>query len=121
MPTEVAAAESLKLQIMSISALHDLQAECPDIKKILSGDKPKNTSFDYVEIDGKSIFCEITSHPRPYVPYPLRQHLISSLHFDHLGIKSMIKRVAGEFYWPSLQNDVKLFGKTCNSIYLCLH
>ena len=115
MPTEVAAAESLKLQIMSISALHDLQAECPDIKKILSGDKPKNTSFDYVEIDGKSIFCEITSHPRPYVPYPLRQHLISSLHFDHLGIKSMIKRVAGEFYWPSLQNDVKLFGKTCNS------
>ena len=52
-------------------------------------------------------------NPRPYVPQPLRQQLMVGLHFDHLGIKSTLARVASEFYWPSLKHDVKRFVKCC--------
>ena len=40
---------------------------------------------------------------------------MTALHFDHLGIKSTTKRVAEDFYWPSLKGDVKLFVKKCNT------
>ena len=56
---QLAATETVQLQI-SLSALHELQQEDPEIKLILSGDKPKKTTFDYQEIDGKRIFCEMT-------------------------------------------------------------
>ena len=39
---------------------------------------------------------------------------MSGLHFDHKGIKVTLSRVAAEYYWPSLQSDVKKFVKCCN-------
>ena len=74
---------------------------------------PKNTQFRDVEIDGIKIFCEVSAkEPRPYIPEPLRHQLMSSLHsMDHIGWKPSLKRIAGEYYWPSVKNDVKVF---CN-------
>ena len=52
--------------------------------------------------------------PRPYVPLPLRDQVMTSLHaMDHLGWKSSVKRVANEYYWPTLKNDVKLYVQLC--------
>ena len=35
------------------------------------------------------------------------------MHWDHLGINPTTKRVAKDYYWPSLKADVKTFGKIC--------
>ena len=42
---EVSAAESIKMQLMSIEALQALQEECGEVRKIKSGDQPKFTKF----------------------------------------------------------------------------
>ena len=112
---QVAATESVKFQLLSVQLLAELQQKCPEIKLIKSGDKPKNSKFSEVEIDGAKLYCEISSDngPRPYVPEPLRSQLIQSLHFDHLGQKSTLKRVSSQYYWPSLKRDVTLFVKIC--------
>ena len=34
---------------------------------------------------------------------------------DLLGIKPTRKRVGGEYYWPTLKNDVKEFVKKCDT------
>ena len=85
--------------------------------KIKNGDKPKNTTFDIKEIDGRKVFCELSSEmPRPYIPSQLRQQVMLSLHsLDHLGIKASIKRIAAEFYWPALKHDVEDFCRKCNT------
>ena len=68
---EVAAAESVKLQLLSLKTLVDLQSSCPEISRIRKGDKPRNAIFEDRDIDGLSVFCEVTSSTRPYVPEPL--------------------------------------------------
>ena len=101
---------------MSIEALKALQEDCVEINKIRSGDRPKFTKFEDAEIDGTSLLCEVSSFkPRPYVPPELRSQVMTGLHFDHLGIKSTTKRVAEDFYWPSLKGDVENFVKNCNT------
>ena len=66
-------------------------------------------------IDNRSIFCEVTSKqgPRPYVPEPLRDQILHSLHFDHLGTKAMVKRVSNQYFWPTMKSDIQLFNKIC--------
>ena len=115
-PAELATAETVKLQVLSLRALADLQSDCPEIKKIRSGDMPKNTIFEDRVIDGQTLFCEITSSPRPYVPASIREEILTSQHkLDHIGIHPTTQRIAGEFYWPSLKNDVKAFIKKCDT------
>ena len=37
-----------------------------------------------------------------------------SLHnWDHLGIKATLRRIAGEYYWPAINSDVKSYVKCC--------
>ena len=108
---ELASSESVQFQLTSLSALQDLQSSCPEVKKIKSGDKPKSATFSMEQIDGHELLCEMSStNPRPFVPKPLRLDIMTSLHsMDHLGIKSTLARVASEYYWPSVNGDVKSF------------
>ena len=88
---ELAAAEEVQLQLMSLDTLVDLQANDPEVAKIREGDKPKGALFSQEVIEGRSLLCEVTTagRPRPYVPQALRQQTMSSLHnFDHKGIKT---------------------------------
>ena len=114
---EVAAvSEEVKFQLLSLETIADLQGNCDEIRLIKSGDKPKNTNFETRKMEDKEIFCEISSsEPRPYVPKELRNQIMYSLHFDHLGEKSTLARVSGQYYWPSLKHDVKKFVKCCDS------
>ena len=67
---EVAAAEEVRFQLLSLDTIADLQANCEEIKLIKSGDKPKNTTFGLTTIDGREIFCELSSSkPRPSLTY----------------------------------------------------
>ena len=45
----------------------------------------------------------------------MREQIIRGLHFDHLGVKSTQKRVANQYYWPSMKTDIKLFVNKCDS------
>ena len=108
--------EEVQFQLVSLDTLLDLQSEDPEIKLINSGDQPKNTSFKQETIEGRSLLCEVSSNsgPRPYVPQPLREQILRSLHnVDHKGIEVTKSRVSGEFYWPSLKSDVKNYVKKC--------
>ena len=67
-PLEIAAAETIKLQIASLPALAELQKKCQEIERIKKGDQPRATKFELVKIDNLDIFCEVTSGIRPYVP-----------------------------------------------------
>ena len=110
------AAEEVQFQVASLSALADLQESCDEIKLIKSGDKPKQTSFDTVYINGHKIFCEVTSRNRPYEPREMRMQILHSLHqMDHLGEKATVDRVAFEYYWPSMKQDIKNFVKKCDT------
>ena len=85
---------------------------------INKGDKPKNTSFKKIKFDEIELVCEVSSEsnkPRPYVPLEAREEAIKSLHFDHLGIDPTTKRIANQYYWPTLKADVKLHVKTCDT------
>ena len=116
-PPEVATTETVKMQVMTLDVILDLQQQCPEIKLIKSGDKPKMTSFQNIEFDGKSLFCEVSSsQARPYIPKGAREQIMTSLHcLDHIGIGASTKRIAGEYYWPSIKQDIKNFVKKCNS------
>ena len=112
----MAAAESIRFQPLSVHFIRDLQNDCPDIKKIKSGDKPKNTTFGTRNFDGLPLFCEVSSEegPRPYVPALLREQITNSLHsLDHLAIKATIRRVGEKYYWPSMKKDIEEFVKCC--------
>ena len=113
-PAEVATTETVSFQVLTLSALHDLQKNCKEIKLIKSGDQPKNTKFEMTTINDLEIFCEVSSRQaRPYVPVDLRPQVISSLHsMDHLGEKATLVRVSSEFYWPSLKKDVETYVKS---------
>ena len=114
-PIEVAGTEDISLQVTTVKALQELQENCPEIKLIKSGDQPKSASFKNVNIDGTDLFCEVSGKKaRPYVPKPLRDTITTSLHsIDHLGFKPSLKRIAGEYYWPSIKGDIKTYVKTC--------
>ena len=115
-PLELAMAETVRFQVFTVNALEELQKKCPEIKRILNGDQPKQTVFGYADFGGIKLFCEKTARPRPYVPLELRQEVIKNLHsVGHPGIKTSIKRVAEEYYWPSIKHDITNFCKMCVS------
>ena len=64
-PIELASAETVQFQVTTLPVLHELQQSCPEIKLILGGDKPKNTTFGYEDIDGFKIFCKKSHRLRP--------------------------------------------------------
>ena len=59
--SQVAAAEAVKMQLIQLPIIADLQANCPDVEKIKNGDQPKNTTFRLQDIDGYKIRCEMSS------------------------------------------------------------
>ena len=115
--SEVASAESVQFQLTSVHSIKELQESCPEIKKIKSGDKPKNAIFGNAFFGEIELFCELSSkNPRPYVPEGLRSHILTTLHsIDHIGAQPTIKRVTQEYYWPALKHDAKLYTQICNT------
>ena len=64
-----------------------------------------------------SLFCDISTHaPSPFVPLSLRSHIISFLHsLSHPSIKTTTKLVKDRFFWPSMDQSIKNYVRTCLS------
>ena len=60
-----------------------------------------------------SLFCDISTHaPRPFVPLSLRSHIISFLHsLSHPSIKTTTKLVKDRFFWPSMDQSIKIMSE----------
>ena len=69
-----------------------------------------------VEISGQELYCEISSsEPRPLVPKQCRDLIVNlSHHQDHPNGKETLRRVAKDYYWPSMKTDIEGFCKTCH-------
>ena len=114
---EIASAETLRFQNVSVQALADLQQHCEETKSCEQGQHPQNFKFENVNFDGTQLLCEVSSKqgPRPFVPQDLRQTIIHSLHaIDHIGYKSTKKRVASDYFWPAINSDIQKFVKQCD-------
>ena len=71
----------------------------------------------HVEVGGTRLYCELSqvNNPRPLVPKSLRNLVVNLFHHqDHPSARESIRRIAAEYYWPCLKNDVNYFVKTCH-------
>ena len=70
----------------------------------------------FTQRDKMVVHTRLHTGERPYVPKPVREQVMVSLHsLDHVGIKPTTKRIADEFYWPSMKGDIKEFCQKCVS------
>ncbi|XP_076061557.1 uncharacterized protein LOC143037308 [Oratosquilla oratoria] len=62
-----------------------------------------------------TLWCDTsTKIPRPFVPLPLRNDVVSSLHnLSHPGVQSTSKLVKQRYFWPYIDRDVKTFVRQC--------
>ena len=61
------------------------------------------------------LWCDTsTREPRPFVPAPLRDNVISFLHkLSHPGAKTTAKIVKQRYFWPSMDKSIKDYVSTC--------
>ena len=114
----IAALQGLSLTELSLPELAKAQQACPDVKQHRLGRLPKNVCMADVDIAGSSLYCEISdpTKPRPLVPVQKRNIIVNLIHhLDHPGIKESTRRVAADYYWPALRQDVKQFCRTCHA------
>ena len=118
----IAAAETVQLQGISLDALASLQ-KCEEIEKVKQGQHPSTVNFETVNYQnsGIELFCETSSNkgPRPYIPKSLTAQIIQSIHvLDHKGIENNKARIASQYFWPSLKQDIKTFIQNCHTCKL---
>ena len=51
--------------------------------------------------------CEIL------IPKPIRERMLSTLHFTHYSWEKMLKKAQGRIFWPGLRNDLKAKYENC--------
>ena len=117
----IAALEQVALQILSPEEIAIAQESCPDVKAHKSGNMPKNVITADVKMLGTTLHCEISdsNNPRPLLPAKQRDTVVNLLHHgDHPSIKETIRRVAQDYYWPSLRKNIREFALTCHPCQL---
>jgi transposase InsO family protein len=96
-----------------ISIAQDSDSE---LKNLLDYEWNGSITYKQVNIPGsdKLIWCDSSPRPRPFVPYSLRQRLISSLHgIAHTGRKNTVKLINSRFFWPNMSKDIEAAVKSC--------
>ena len=112
----IASMETIQIQGISVEALKSLQQECPEIKDIQAGLHPKALKFGYHVINEEELYCELSSNkgPRPFIPLKLRSIIIQSTHsLGHHQAKANIKKVASDYFWPTIKKDITDYVKLC--------
>ena len=90
------------------------QSECQEVKNALQN-KSKTTHFAKIKIDEKEIVCEMSMYrPRPYIPAALRNYVIKTLHYPHVGIKETINRISRVYYWDKMKSEITNFVQKCH-------
>ena len=112
---EVDALEQVSLQTLSPRALAESQARCPEVKCHKEGHTPKSATMGYHEIDGISLYCEISKNPRPMVPKELRDIILQTFHaLGHPNARETGRRVSEFYYWPKLKAEAEAFVSSCH-------
>ena len=71
--------ESVKIQSVNLEEIATAQVDCPDVLSHRKGQHPTSLAFEDVEVDGVSLFCEVSGHQaRPLLPLKFRQYVINS-------------------------------------------
>ena len=82
---------------------------------------PRNVTVGTVPINGVDIVCEVSdpAKPRPLVPERQRRAIVHFVHhLDHPGVKETTRRVAEDYYWPALCQDITKFVQSCHPCQL---
>lgn len=79
--------------------------------------KQPNLTIKKLTIPGTNItmYCETsTDRIRPYVPLQYRRNVFNAIHnISHPGIRNTRKMITEKYFWPSMNNDIGLWAKTC--------
>ena len=112
-----AASESVKIESLPLVQLKEAQETCKDVENCLKGQHSTALTFDYVDIDGFTLFCETSGErARPLVPKSHRKQLIELYHsIDHAGQAESVRRAAEQYFWPTLKKDIIERAKTCHA------
>ena len=111
------ALEEVSMNILTPSKLAEAQESCEDVKSHVAGNKPRGVKSEFVNLSGHRLYCEVSDphNPRPLVPKHLRNLVVNLLHHQaHPSEKETKRRIAVDYYWPCLKNDVHGFVKTCH-------
>ena len=107
--------EKLKLDTISPKELESAQKSCADIVNIKKGNHPTSCTFEDVDIDGSSLYCETSGQvPRPVVPEGFRQQIMRAYHLDHPGESEAKRRTSSGYFWPNMGKQISKFVKECH-------
>ena len=108
--------DSIKPDNLAVS-----QKSCQWVQDHLDGLMPRNVKVATVPVNGVNVVCEVSdpAKPRPLVPERNRSPIIQLMHhLDHPGVKETTRRVANDYYWPSLRKEVTKFVQSCHPCQL---
>ena len=113
----MAALEEVALHSVSPASLAKAQETCPEVEAHRRGDLPRGVLVDDVDFAGVKLLSEVSDplNPRPLVPASERNLILNLIHHnDHPNAKESVRRVAKDYYWPSLRTNVTDFVRTCH-------
>ena len=100
---------ALQSEMFDLTSIAQAQKNCPEIVQFQEKLKP------FPMTDGSQLLCDVsTSHPRPFVPEPLRQIVIHNLHaISHPGIRSTVRLVKERFFWSHMDKSIAEIVRSC--------
>ena len=113
---KVSAVEELKVESVKLKDIANAQQDCQEIKNLKKGNHPVSLSFANVELDGLTLFCEISrDKPRPVLPPEFRAEVLRAHHsIDHPGKRESARRTCSQYYWTNMRKEINNFVKNCH-------
>merc|ERR1712015_140512 len=112
-----AAIAAVKMDSLKVPNLAKAQEACPMVTAHLKGLMPRSVKVAKVPINGIDIVCEVSdpAKPRPLIPERQRSAIVQlAHHLDHPGVKETTKRVACDYYWPAMRDEITQFVRSCH-------
>jgi len=99
---------AVQADVLDLEALAEAQKD--DVEVASFRDKLKSFS-----LQRGTLWCNVdTTHPRPFVPQPLRQRIFNKLHgLSHPGSKASVRLVRERYVWPSMERDIREWCRCC--------
>jgi len=102
-------------------SISSVQLDSVDLSSICEAQQKDNEIGDYKDrltafpLAQGQIWCDTsTIHPRPFLPAMTRTSIFNQLHsLAHPGIKGSQRLIAGRYFWPSMNADIKQWCKEC--------
>lgn len=90
----------------------------PELQKLLTS-KTSSLRLELKTIanSSKQLYCDISDHgpPRPFIPKQQRSIIMHTIHdLSHPGIRATRKLVSTKFVWPSMNQDIAKFVRSCD-------